>query len=202
MRRIVLMLLVICAGCKKKSGSNNGSVVQTLDSVPNGSFSTAVSGDTALSPFVKSLEGNGYVYKLKGIQFPDGKTDLASVEIYSRGKLHQKVNFDTVYLLNEEEAFFSVDKDVNFDGYNDLEIVKVKGNYFSKSSFWLYDHQDKKYIHTGELDEIFNPEIDAVHQLIYSSYHIGPSDHYSEVYKWKNKRLVLMNRQVMENDNP
>lgn len=196
------MLLVICTGCKKKSGSSKGSAVRALDSVHARPFSAAVPEDTALSPFVKSLEGNGYVYRLKGVRFPDGKTDLVSVEIYSRGKLHQKVNFDTVSLLNEAEAFFSVDQDVNFDGYNDLEIVSVKGNYFSKSSFWLYDHEDKKYIHTGELDEIFNPEIDAVHQLIYSSYHIGPSDHYSEVYKWKNKKLVLMNRQAMESGNP
>lgn len=105
-------------------------------------------------------------------------------------------------LLSEEEAFFRVDRDVNFDGFNDLEIVNVKGNYFSKSSFWLYDHQDKRYIHTEELDEIFNPEIDALHHLIRSSYHIGPSDEYNEVYGWKNKKLVLMHLQAMENGNP
>lgn len=152
--------------------------------------------DIATIPFSKTLRGNGYVYTLEGIKRSNETIDFKSIEIFDKGILHQKIIVDTISVLNEGEAFFSINQDINFDGLNDIELVNQAGNYTSSSSFWLYNKNTRKYEYYKPLDTIINPKIDPVKKRIVSDYHIGPTDTYFKVYAWEKGKLVLQSVQI------
>ncbi|MET3536114.1 XAC2610-related protein [Chryseobacterium limigenitum] len=196
MKKIVFLTFLAFINCNKKTEKK---VIINADSDSLRSQIIAPEKeDTATVPFSKSLTGNGYFYTLEGIKKSNETIDFKSINIFYKRELHQKIIFDTVSVLNENEAYFSIDKDANFDGYNDLEVVNQVGNYFSSSSFWLYNKKNKKYIYYKPFDSIINPGIDAKNKAIISDYYIGPSNFYSKTYEWKGGNLILQSMRIDE----
>lgn len=199
MRRVSVFILVVLASCSKKAldektiHKNEDSLVQNLEAVHRENTE-----DTISVPFSKSLQGNGYVYTLNGLESPNGAINFKSINIFYRKKLHQKIIFDTVFVLNEREVVFNVDKDANFDGFNDVELINRAGNYAYSSSFWLYNQKTKKYDHYKPLDTIQNIKIDTGKREITSDYHIGPVNTYSKTYQWQKGQLLLMSAHIEE----
>jgi hypothetical protein len=197
MKYIVFFVFLIIIGCNKKP--ENFQVKITVDTIAQNAIKEEPK-DTTTVPFSKTLTGNGYSYVLKGRQETNEVISFKSINIFFKGKLHQKIIFDTVSVLRETEAYCSVSEDVNFDGYNDLEVVNQVGNYWSSSSFWLYDKKAKKYEYYKPMDTIVNPVVDSKNKSITSNYHVGPTDYYYKVYEWKNHKLVMTHFQADESE--
>jgi hypothetical protein len=102
----------------------------------------------------------------------------------------QVIKIDTIE-INRNSIFFSMDKDVNFDGYNDICYLNYVGAYTSLYSFWLYDKKNNNFKHYKGLDEIQNPIIIKEKNEICSFWHSGVSVFYLERYFWHNKSLIL-----------
>lgn len=145
MNRTGFLILIVLGSCTKKAGvekdmnADKDSLVQKIETVH-----TQEAEDTASVPFSQSLKGNGYTYILKGLESPNGAISFKSVSIFYKKKLYQKITVDTVSVLRDSEVVFNIDKDVNFDGSNDIELINWAGNYAWSSSFWLYNKKSKK----------------------------------------------------------
>ncbi|MEG0927806.1 XAC2610-related protein [Chryseobacterium sp.] len=198
MNKIMLLIGIIFIGCGKKTTAEKenrayeDSIIKPLQ--------VEESIDTTAIPFSKTLKGNGYVYTLEGVKKSNEAIDFKSIGIFEKEIIHQKIIVDTISVLNEGEAFFNINQDVNFDGLNDIELVNQAGNYTSSSSFWLYNKNTRKYEHYKPLDTIINPKIDALKKTIISDYHVGPTDSYFKVYAWEKGKLVLQSVQINDNE--
>lgn len=198
MNRIGVFILIILSSCSKKEAAEKNHIEDKDSLVQNIEIHTQEEEDTASIPFSQSLKENGYLYTLKGLESPNGAINFKSINIFYRNKLHQKIIFDTVSVLNEREVVFNVDKDANFDGFNDVELINWAGNYAYSSSFWLYNQKTKKYDYYKPLDTIQNIKIDIGKREITSDYHIGPVNTYSKIYQWKNGKLLMMSAHIEE----
>ncbi|MFP3833427.1 XAC2610-related protein [Chryseobacterium sp. SIMBA_028] len=194
----MLFIGILFIGCgkkttaKKENRTNEDSIIKPLQ--------VEESIDTTAIPFSKTLKGNGYVYTLEGIKRSNETIDFKSIGIFDKEILHQKIIVDTISVLNEGEAFFGVNQDINFDGLNDIELVNQAGNYTSSSSFWLYNKSTRRYERYKPLDTIINPKIDALKKKIISDYHVGPTDTYFKVYAWEKGKLVLQSVQINDDE--
>lgn len=197
MKYVVFFVILILVGCNKKPENLSKAkiAVDTISHIIN-----EEPKDTTTVPFSKTLMGNGYSYVLMGRQEMNEVINFKSLNIFEKKKLHQKIIIDTVSVLSEAEAYFDVNKDVNFDGYNDLEVINQVGNYWSSSSFWLYNKKTKRYDYYKPMDTIVNPLVDKKNKAITSNYHIGPTDYYYKVYEWKNNKLIMTHFQADENN--
>lgn len=195
MSRVLIFVGLVLCSCSKKvpiesgNGANKDSLIQPLEVVE----------DTTSFPFSRILKENGYVYKLEGSEMSNRTIHFKSIGIFTKGKLHQKMNIDTISVLNEGEVYFNVGQDVNFDGLNDVELGYQAGN-ASSSIFLLYDGKTRKYEHYKPLDTIINPKIDASKKEIISNYHVGPIDTYFKVYSWEKGKLILQSLQIIGED--
>jgi len=195
--KYTVFFVFLIIGCNKKPEHFQAKI--TVDTISRNPIKEEPK-DTTTVPFSKMLTGNGYSYVLEGRQETNEVINFKSITVFFKGKIHQKIIFDTVSVLHEAEVYFDVSKDVNFDGYNDLETVNQVGNYWSSSSFWLYDKKVKKYKYYKPMDTIVNPVIDSKRRSITSSYHVGPADYYYKVYEWKNNKLVMTHFQADESE--
>lgn len=170
MRLTVLFVVLIVIGCNKKT-DNIPQAKIAVDTFSQNLIEEKPEDTTTVS-FSKTLTGYGYSYTLKGRQNINDGINFKSIDIFHQKKLHQRIIFDTVSVLNESEAYFNVSQDVNFDGFKDLEVINQVGNYWSSSSFWLYNKKTKKYDYYKPMDTIINPVVDKkikqLHQLIMS----------------------------------
>ena len=106
MRLTVLFVVLIVIGCNKKTDN----IPQAKIAVDT--FSQNISEeepeDTTTVSFSKTLTGNGYSYILKGRQNINDGINFKSIDIFHQKKLHQRIIFDTVSVLNESEAYFAL----------------------------------------------------------------------------------------------
>ncbi len=198
MRLTVLFAVLIMIGCNKKT-DNIPQAKIAVDTFSQNLIEEEPEDTTTVS-FSKTLTGNGYSYTLKGRQNINDGINFKSIDIFHQKKLHQRIIFDTVSVLNESEAYFNVSQDVNFDGFKDLEVINQVGNYWSSSSFWLYNKKTKKYDYYKPMDTIVNPVVDKKNKTITSTYHVDPVNYYYKVYEWKHKKLTMTHYQEDEDN--
>lgn len=198
MKYVVFFVVLTLIACNKNA-EKLPQVNITVDTISQNPMKEEPK-DTATVPFSKSLEGDRYFFILEGRKETNDVINFKSINIFYKKELHQKIIFDTVSVLNESEAYFDISKDVNFDGYKDLEVVNQVGNYWSTSSFWLYEKKSRKFNYYKPMDTIINPKVDTRNKLILSDYHVGPSNFYNKVYQWKKNKLVMISSQADEND--
>ncbi|MBB6368959.1 XAC2610-related protein [Chryseobacterium shigense] len=196
MNRAIVFLLIVLGSCSKKAEPEKEIVVS--ENIPVQQVEVAQEEDTETVPFSRSVKGNGFVYTLHGLEKANGSIDFKSISIFEKKKLRQKIIVDSVYVLHDWEIIFNADKDANFDGFKDLEVINWAGNYAFSSSFWLYNQKTRKYDHYKPLDTIQNIEIDAKRKEINSNYHIGPVNTYSKTYQWENGKLLMMSASIFE----
>jgi hypothetical protein len=198
MKYVVFFVVLTLIACNKNA-EKLPQVNITVDTISQNPMKEEPK-DTATVPFSKSLEGDRYFFILEGRKETNDVINFKSINIFYKKELHQKIIFDTVSVLNESEAYFDISKDVNFDGYKDLEVVNQVGNYWSTSSFWLYDKKSRKFNYYKPMDTIINPKVDTRNKLILSDYHVGPSNFYNKVYQWEKNKLVMISSQADENN--
>jgi hypothetical protein len=108
----------------------------------------------------------------------------------SRGLQIQEIKIDTIE-MNERNIYFSIDEDVNFDGYSDICVLNYEGNYNSSFSFWIFDKENENFKYYKGLDNIYNPAMLSDKKIICSKWHSGLSNFNIEKYFWQNDSLIL-----------
>lgn len=147
-----------------------------------------------VNKFTEKRTANGFVYELFCEEEKSGMINFQFIEVFKNNKLIQKIKVDSVLVYHRNEVMFEVDKDVNFDGENDIQLVNWVGMHATdiSYSFYIYDKNISKYIHNPFLDDITNLNIDYKNKTIVSQYFTRVVDQNEEIYKWKNKKLILI----------
>ncbi len=92
--------------------------------------------------------------------------------------------------LNKNMPFI-VDKDVNYDGYNDVGVLTSTGyagvNYYY--DYYIYNPKTERLEKSSILTQISNPKFDMNSKKIISSYRSGPQ-WYTEILQWNGSSYV------------
>lgn len=142
----------------------------------------------------KSLSDNLHKYDLyyvkDSLKSDNVKFDKIVITNLKSGTEIQKIKIDTIE-MDENNIHFSIDNDVNFDGYKDIGLLSYKGNYNTSYSFWLFDKKAGQFKYNKNLSNIYNPAFLDNKKEICSKWHSGLTEFYLEKYFWKNNVLVL-----------
>ncbi|MEZ0006704.1 hypothetical protein ABH942_002081 [Flavobacterium sp. 28YEA47A] len=113
-------------------------------------------------------------------------------------KTIQKIKLKNESFLSdwETEYCLSVDKDINFDGFDDISLINYKGLYNSSHSYWVYKKNFKKYKHIKSLDSIYNVGFDKNKKEVYSEWRVALQEFHSETYFWKNDQIILKEENI------
>ena len=99
-----------------------------------------------------------------------------------------------------EDEYFIVE-DVNFDGRNDIRLLKSMGARGNTSYlFWLYDTAAKHFARDTALEMLPNPYVDRNEKKITSYWSLGCCEYGTEVYDYKNGKLELYEEESMHLD--
>ena len=144
--------------------------------------------------FIKEISNKNYRFEMSYSKDSINKGIIRcdKIVIFDRDKKSnvQEIKIDTIE-MNENNIYFSIDEDVNFDGNNDLCILNYEGSYTVTYTFWLFDKTNHLFNHYEGLDEIQNPVIIKKRKEICSSWHSGLTSFNQEKYFWKNNLLTL-----------
>lgn len=84
--------------------------------------------------------------------------------------------------------------DVNFDGYLDLRVLRMSGNYTSTFRFWTYDPVSRAFASSLELDALFSPDFDASARTVSEGGRASGSMYFSATYQWIAGKLEPMTK--------
>lgn len=130
------------------------------------------------------------------------------LSVVNNGKVVQTVSVgeDGIYALhvlseNTPPAFtkdsehiypaFIVDRDVNFDGHNDVGVLSGTGyagvNYFY--DFYIFDPINQKLEKSAVLSDLVLTNIDPIKKQIVSTYKSGPG-YVTDIYQWNGSTFI------------
>ena len=203
---ILLIILLILFSCKKeekpklvipKVEKDSSIIIQNkkIELTDEEILKEQKERDKELNRIVRKFnikkEGNDFLYQLFCIERKSGIIDFTTIKVFKKNKLVQKIKVDSAYAYEERNIHFSVEQDVNFDGFNDIELMNWNGMYASTSSFWLFDKIKNRYFHYKPLEHIPNIEINNEKKEIISDYRVGLGEFGNKVYKWRKNELYL-----------
>lgn len=205
MKKYALLLLLIFS-CKKEEILNIPKEVQD-SSVVNNQKENVLSDEEILKlqkeeeakmseivrKYTLQKSGNGFDYKVFCEEQKNGMINFRKINILKSGKLIQqlKVDKDSTYIYHDYEVDFSCNEDWNFDGFKDFKLIQRVGMVDQQYYLWIFDNVSGRYKFSPSFVKIMNPVLDKNKKEITSSYHIGPTDFYYEIYKWKNNKYVM-----------
>lgn len=144
--------------------------------------------------YTKELSNDKYIFNFSYVKdsLNPEITRFKEISIIERNRNLeiQIIKIDTIE-MNERNMFFSIDTDINFDGYNDLCVLNYEGNYNNSYSYWLFNEKNNNFQHYKGLDNIYNPEVISEKKIICSKWHSGVSSFYLEKYFWNKDSLIL-----------
>jgi hypothetical protein len=176
MKKVIILILIsiisICCINKKKDETNTLSIRDTI--------------------FVKELSDNSFIYKLTYSKDSIQDLRLKKLDIIQKlkGIVIQEIKLN-INEISKNDLYFSINNDINFDGYNDICLLNYEGAYAYTYSYWIYNKGNNQFKNYKGLDEIQNPVILKDKKEICSSWHSGVSDFYLERYFWKKDSLKL-----------
>ena len=157
--------------------------------------------DLVLSSLTAAVDG-GRTLRLDaiGAMKPERKNHcgIKEVQVYENGTLIQTVSADIAPLSDgagryteaaSVEGAMAV-RDMNFDGFNDLELSDWIANGNDPHHFWLWDPAAGQYRYAFTLR---GAEVDEEKQVVISTY-IDNSIDYTDTYQYSGTSLVLMSR--------
>ncbi len=131
--------------------------------------------------------------KLLVIKNPEEVNDKVKIEIFRGRRLLQTLSTEMMSPPDNAEMLFS--EDMNFDGYNDLELVSSwSGMGNDCYSFWLYNPLKETFEYNESLNKLCNPGPDEKDKTLKTGWNGGALRciYTMQVYKWKGKELVLI----------
>ena len=137
-----------------------------------------------------------------------GDPDGASFSAYGihviapDGTEHMLDQFDALLPEGSEIDALYVE-DVNFDGYDDLRIMKyLPGGANVPYFFWLYDKETDKFVEAKEFEVVLSPQVDAQKKELISRQRVSAAEYVTEYYKPQGwiPRLVRREERTFQSD--
>lgn len=162
----IIILVIITAGYyiheeKEERGVQPESAVVATTTLDIQSVQSAPATTTVKEKFSTTIKGNTFT-------------------VVQNGKVAQTLiaNADVPEIIPPAPvSSFITDKDINFDGHNDLAVMSGMGyggvNYFY--DFYLYNPKTSMFERTSILPQLSNPAFDLLHNKITWSIRSGPS---------------------------
>jgi hypothetical protein len=153
-----------------------------------------------ISPIITSSQSDIYITQIDTIKIHEShkplifftmidtigrKYFITKIEVYDPRK-------ETLLQIIEDTSSYNFDGglvsyfDINFDGYNDIEIDCGVNNLIPIYSFWLYDKKKKRYVYSSDFSQLHRYHIDKDNKEISSvAQSLGGSGGYSCLYRVK-----------------
>lgn len=133
--------------------------------------------------------------------------NIHAVEIYHHGaasysreddKFLQRflTNITGLELWRYQEIPASV-LDVNFDGFEDFEVLDFPGMYWNSFQYYIYNPDQNTFIQDPYLVELTDPTFHEEDELVHYSWHIGVNEFGHAVYEWEGANLKLIGKEVI-----
>ena len=86
--------------------------------------------------------------------------------------------------------------DVNFDGYEDFEVLYFPGMYWNNYQYYIYDPDHQNFKEDTALVQLTDPTFHADQKYVHYSWHIGVNEFGHAVYQWQGDTLVILGKEV------
>jgi len=138
----------------------------------------------------------------------DGTSTVTGVSVFHEGEPNPFQRLPScdkdlpMQLLEGDEKLALVrHADLNFDGYEDLEVLQYVNDHLGKSIFcvYLWDHKTARFRYEPQLfiaDPIPHPETRTI--TSHNEYQDGP--HTDSTYQWRGNKLALIAEEGIDND--
>ena len=200
MKNILFLIgLILIFSCKKKpqnSISKKDSAITAIDS-PAVNIDSSTIGNLKQNEMQYKEPKDGFYSKdyIDGdvkakvyYQRKDGNVSYYKIAIYKNDKKIQTINEKSESTFYDEDYINLTFEDANFDGKKDFLITKFIGMNFDKQYLYLYNNGI--FVKKKHFDEITSPFVDSKNKEIVSQYRVGPHENHTEIYKWKNGKLI------------
>ena len=203
MKKIILFIFTLLLTCCQKESQPEKSIPKLSVSEKVDDKDIELDIDNKISDSVYRIvkENQESIFNLYYSKNQNEAISFDSLTIKSKSNKQnvQKIGFKKDYFLMSYEITFSIDNDINFDGFNDIQISNYVGNYNATYSFWIFDQGKRKYIHDKSLDSINNPEINVNEKEIRSEWRVAFESFHFERYRWEKGKLILLEEKIKNN---
>lgn len=159
----------------------------------NKSIDIQLSSDTSVNTQINSTSSNPSAIK-SDVTFSISGDNL---NVINNGKVTQTLSLDEqgVFAVkinpSDPASAFVLNKDVNFDGHNDVAVLASTGyagvNYFY--DYYIYNPKTERLEKSSVLTQLSNPNFDNANKKIISSYKSGPQ-WYTETFQWNGSTYI------------
>ncbi|MBZ0200297.1 MAG: hypothetical protein K8H86_10545 [Ignavibacteriaceae bacterium] len=174
-------------GCSEKQTQTSFSVSENPVSKIEKFQRSNINFDFSIELQGEPIDTTGEIWNVRGI------------DIYQNDSpepLQKIINLNTLTPVGSDfSGGFMVD-DYNFDGTADFRLIKFDRNTDEvKYLFWLFDKNEKKFVHCFLLDSIPSPQFDYSNSLIFSE-HQTDSSLTSDSYKFIDGTPQIFERSI------
>lgn len=131
---------------------------------------------------------NEYLWGIRAIEAYDGETLLQTIE------MTESADDSGIegYTECPDPALLLRAVDVNFDGYDDIEVFGWLPNNTVPYFYWLWDPGVKQYAYRFHLQ---GPTIDPETETLSAEYRESAAESWKDVFRWEDGELVLVSHE-------
>ncbi|MFC3160926.1 XAC2610-related protein [Chryseobacterium arachidis] len=155
-----------------------------------------------VNKYIIEKANNNFKYKIYCEEQKNKVVNFRKIKILKSGKLIQEIKIpkDSAFIFHDNEFDFSSHEDWNFDGHQDIKLIKFVGMVNAEYYLWIYNNKSKKYDFCQSFSSILSPVINKGSKEIISKYHVGPTEYHFETYKYKNGKFIKTSEEVEGGD--
>lgn len=140
-------------------------------------------------------DGPDYTFQVVG-EREQGAFNAYGINVLAPNGVAQMIDEFEALLPEGAEADALYVEDVNFDGYNDLRIMKyLPGGANVPYYFWLYDPENDAFKTAESFEVILSPEVDSLNRLLVSNTRVNANQTVREYYSPSGTIPVLKKRE-------
>ena len=140
-------------------------------------------------------DGQPYTFRVLGDKDTSSFSAYGIHVIAPDGKEHMLDQFDSLLPEGSEPDALIVE-DVNFDGYNDLRIMKyLPGGANVPYYFWIYNPAKEVFEENKAFEVVVSPTVDTSKKELISRQRVSAAEYHTEYYKTDGSEPILVRRE-------
>lgn len=140
-------------------------------------------------------DGQNYTFRVVGDKESGAFSAYGIHVIAPDGKEHMLDQFDALLPEGSEIDALYVE-DVNFDGYNDLRIMKyLPGGANVPYYYWIYNPAKSIFEEAKSYEVVVSPTVDSSRKELISRQRVSAAEYHTEFYKPNGKVPTLLRRE-------
>ena len=142
-----------------------------------------------------TTDGPPYTFRVLGDKDTGSFAAYGIHVIAPDGKEQMLDQFDSLLPEGSEPDALIVE-DVNFDGYNDLRIMKyLPGGANVPYYFWVYNPTQRIFEGNEAFEVVVSPTVDTSNKELISRQRVSAAEYHTEYYKTESGKPVLVRRE-------